>query len=107
MEDRERKPFVITNCHKRNFRYWVQDQFPEIKKYSFSDSPPYTALEERFDEVHAAAGQVFDIIFSRSDYDLQRYYSQDRTALGQAHQRKDIGAYARALDAFLGAIKEE
>jgi len=102
-----KKPFVITNCHKRNFRDWVKEQFPDIKRYSFHDSRVYPALKERFDEVHTAAGQVFGIMMTHSDIFLQRYYAQDQTKLNEAHEKRDVKAYASALDAFIDAIDVE
>lgn len=102
----QRIPFQIKMHHKYDFRDWVRDQFPELGRYSHSGEF-YSALEERFDEVHDAVMQVFDIIMTRSVPVLQDYYRQDLHNLREAYEQHDTQNYAKHLNAFLGAIGVE
>lgn len=109
-----RKPFQIRMNHKRDFRDWVKDQFPNLKTVH-RDLVAYKELEERIYEVHANAISVLTIISSVSSRDLIEYYRLPATELARCFntnlmrrpERRGWYEYADFLSLFVDSIGTE
>lgn len=102
----ERKHFDPRFNPRREFLTWVRDQFPELKVYA-SRCEEYSELKERIAEVHESAMTVLNLVMTRSDNSLRRYYADDLENLQAAYNARDIGIYARHLETFVDAIEVE
>lgn len=102
----EKKHFDPRFHPRKEFLSWVRDQFPELRTYAFK-SEEYPDLRERFTEVHECAMTVLELVMTRSDNTLKRYYSDDLDNLQAAYRARDVGVYARHLETFVEAIDVE
>lgn len=102
----ERKPFLIKNHYRYEFRDWIQEQFPQLSSHA-NMRRVYPPLVERLDEVHSSAIKVLDMVDKYSCEELKDYYRPDRTLLEKAYRERNLIDYARNLDSFAFAITWE
>ncbi len=102
----DKKPFKWEYHPRIEFAKWIRQEFPELRRYQFSEEN-YADLEERIHEVHEAAMLVLNFTMEKSDFPIRNYYSEDLEHLKGDYQAKDFKAYAKHLDAFADAIDVE
>lgn len=103
---RKKRSFEMNSHPRFDFKEWIRQEFPDLKKY-IESKENYKALEERFDEVHEAAITILELTLRTSDEKIVRYYSDDLENLSAAYQAKDFKTYTKHLATLIDAIEGE